>query len=53
MKPDYRITGDAKPYQPKSILDKAFCYVPAAHTDLRKTFERVRAEMDRVVEKTC
>lgn len=28
----------------KSILDKGFKYVPAASTDIRKTFERVRRE---------
>lgn len=28
-----------------SILDPAYPYVRAADTDLRKTFERVRAEM--------
>lgn len=33
-----------KPVPPKSILDKTFKYTPAVHTDLRATFERVRAE---------
>jgi hypothetical protein len=33
----------------KSILDRSFRYVPSAHTDLRKTFARVRREQ-RVVE---
>lgn len=28
----------------KSILDPTFHYVPAAQTDLRKTFARVRRE---------
>lgn len=28
----------------KSILDRSFRYVPAAHTDLRKTFARIRRE---------
>jgi len=26
------------------ITDQAFVYVPASHTDIRKTFERVRQE---------
>jgi hypothetical protein len=30
---------------PKSILDPSFRYTNSASTDLRKTFERVRAEM--------
>lgn len=29
----------------KSILDPSFHYTPAASTDLRKTFARVRREM--------
>lgn len=29
----------------KSILDPAFKYTPAAKTDVRKTFRRVRREM--------
>jgi hypothetical protein len=29
----------------KSILDPSFTYTPAASTDLRKTFARVRREM--------
>lgn len=28
----------------KSILDKSFRYVPAAKTDVRKTFARIRRE---------
>jgi DNA-directed RNA polymerase sigma subunit (sigma70/sigma32) len=28
-----------------NILDKRFKYVPAAKTDLEKTFKRVRAEL--------
>ena len=28
----------------KSILDRSFRYTPSAHTDLRKTFARVRRE---------
>jgi hypothetical protein len=28
----------------KSILDPAFRYVPAASTDIRKTFRRIRRE---------
>ena len=31
----------------KSILDPTFNYTPAASTDLRKTFARVRREMKR------
>ena len=31
----------------KSILDPTFSYTPAASTDLRKTFARVRREMKR------
>jgi hypothetical protein len=29
----------------KSLLDPAFRYVPAARTDIRRTFARVRKEM--------
>lgn len=29
----------------KSILDPSFRYVPSASTDLRKTFSRIRREM--------
>jgi hypothetical protein len=29
---------------PKSLLDPAFKYVPAAETDLRRTFARIRRE---------
>ena len=29
----------------KSILDPTFRYVPSASTDLRKTFSRIRREM--------
>jgi hypothetical protein len=28
----------------KSILDRSFRYVPSIHTDLRKTFARIRSE---------
>ena len=28
----------------KSILDPTFCYTSSLHTDVRKTFERVRRE---------
>lgn len=31
----------------KSILDKSFKYVPAACTDIRETFKRVRREQQR------
>jgi hypothetical protein len=31
----------------KSILDPSFRYVPSASTDLRKTFSRIRGEMQR------
>lgn len=32
----------------KSILDPSFCYTSSLHTDVRKTFERVRRELQRV-----
>lgn len=28
----------------KSILDPTFCYIPSTHTDIAKTFARVRRE---------
>jgi hypothetical protein len=28
----------------KSILDRSFRYVPSVHTDVRKTFARIRRE---------
>jgi hypothetical protein len=28
----------------KSILDPTFCYTPSTHTDLSKTFARIRRE---------
>ncbi len=31
----------------KSILDPSFRYVPSSSTDLRKTFSRIRREMQR------
>jgi hypothetical protein len=31
----------------KSILDPTFRYVPSASTDLRKTFSRIRREMQK------
>ena len=31
----------------KSILDPSFRYVPSTSTDLRKTFSRIRREMQR------
>jgi hypothetical protein len=30
------------------ITDARFCYVPSAHTDIRKTFDRIRAELAKV-----
>ena len=33
--------------QMKSILDRTFRYVPSADTDLRKTFSRIRGEMEK------
>ena len=36
---------DMKPA--KSILDPAFRYQPSHATDIRKTFERVRQELER------
>jgi hypothetical protein len=35
----------------KSILDPTFRYVSAAHTDLKKTFARVRKEQREAKEK--
>jgi hypothetical protein len=34
----------------KRITDKDFRYVPAAKTDIRKTFARIRAEQKKAVE---
>ena len=31
----------------KSILDPSFHYVPSAETDLRKTFSRIRRQMQK------
>lgn len=31
----------------KSILDPTFKYVPSTSTDIRETFKRVRAELER------
>src|SRR5258705_463353 len=31
----------------KSVLDRSFRYVPSVHTDLRKTFARIRRERQR------
>lgn len=31
----------------KSILDRSFVYVSAAATDIRKTFERIKAEAEK------
>jgi len=33
---------------PKRILDPAFRYSPSHKTDLRKTFERVRRELEQL-----
>lgn len=33
---------------PKSILDKTFKYTPSAQTDLKKTFDRVQREIDKI-----
>jgi hypothetical protein len=30
----------------KSILDRAFRYTPAASTDIRETFRRIKAEQE-------
>lgn len=30
---------------PRSLLDPAFRYTPSAHTDLRRTFARIRREI--------
>lgn len=30
---------------PPRLTDKSFVYVPSGSTDIRKTFERVRAEL--------
>lgn len=35
----------------KSILDKSFRYTPAAATDIRKTFERLKREAKKKPEK--
>lgn len=32
------------------ILDKSFRYVPAAHSDIRKTFKRIIGEQKRAAE---
>jgi hypothetical protein len=31
----------------KSVLDRSFRYVPSVHTDLRRTFARIRRERQR------
>jgi hypothetical protein len=35
---------------PRSIMDRDFVYVPAAATDIRKTFARVRREQRKAKE---
>lgn len=35
------------------ILDKSFRYVPAAKTDIRKTFKRIRAEQQKNAEEAA
>jgi hypothetical protein len=35
---------------PKSLLDPAFKYVPAAETDIRRTFARIRREQKAIAE---
>lgn len=37
----------------KSILDPQFKYIPAAKTDIRKTFARIRKEMKRGASPNC
>ena len=34
----------------KSILDRSFRYVPSYATDVRKTFERIRRELEAAAE---
>ena len=36
----------------KSILDPSFKYVPAAHTDIKPTFARIRRELAEAQAKT-
>jgi len=36
----------------KRILDPKFKYVPAAATDIRRTFQRIRAEQRKSAEET-
>jgi hypothetical protein len=36
----------------KSILDPSFRYTSSLHTDVRKTFERIRRELQRDTAKT-
>jgi len=36
----------------KSILDPSFRYTSSLHTDVRKTFERIRRELQRDAAKT-
>lgn len=34
------------PIPPRRLTDPAFVYVPAAHTNLRATFERIKAQQE-------
>jgi hypothetical protein len=35
----------------KSILDRSFKYIPSHETDVRKTFERLRQEHEKAIER--
>ena len=36
----------------KSILDPKFKYVPSTHTDIRKTFARIKREQEKIKPET-